>query len=65
MKSVSSNPRRFTVHISVDEGQLRHAREELDSSLSLKEMIETEFSWLHESGIYLDEVHLNRSRCTR
>lgn len=62
---MSSNLKRFTAYISVDEEQLRKTREELDNSLSLTEMMENEFGWLHESGIYLDDIRSFRQRHKR
>lgn len=56
MNHKTNKKRTFEVIISVDETKLRSQREEIDDSFSLKDAIQNEFGWLHESGIYLEEI---------
>lgn len=56
MKSKSSIRQNFQILISVDGQKLRSQREGLNGPFSLKEAIQNEFSWLYESGIYLDKI---------
>ena len=48
--------KKYNILISVNESILCLQRDSDEKPFSVKEAIEREFGWLHESGIYLEEI---------